>query len=372
MAKARTIAVAYASVGSGHRIAAEAIAAELTLAASPDTRSSWSTLLDSAPPRLSGNTLCVDLHGTRPPGSTTRCGAATWAGAVGRALGVPLLCAWLSGFSGELEELAPDVRRLHPRAAGHGRARACARRGASAQARQRRHRFRRARLLAERRHRSVLRRPTRARATSLLSARLPARSDRGDRRPRAPTVHPRVRLRCRSQALRSARRPPHRPRARGLDDAGPVRALQGGARGLVARARLAAWNVGRGGLRPRRALRRGDAYAVRRVSAPPTCRILGYVEHMAPLMACADLASAKPGGSVCAECLAAGVPLVLIGPAAGQENANAQGADRQGRRSLRADPRTIAEYARKAVAKPARLEKMHESALSHGPPLRSG
>jgi len=98
-------------------------------------------------------------------------------------------------------------------------------------------------------------------------------------------------------------------------------------------------------------------------------RILGYVEHMAPLMACSDLALAKPGGSVCAECLASGVPLVLIGPAAGQENANARALTDSGAALFAADPRTIAEYARKAVAKPVRLHKMRESALSMARPF---
>ena len=46
--------------------------------------------------------------------------------------------------------------------------------------------------------------------------------------------------------------------------------------------------------------------------------VLGYVEHMAPLMAASDVALAKPGGLVCAECIDMGLPLVLVGPPRGR------------------------------------------------------
>ncbi|TLM97243.1 MAG: hypothetical protein FDZ75_05025, partial [Actinobacteria bacterium] len=52
--------------------------------------------------------------------------------------------------------------------------------------------------------------------------------------------------------------------------------------------------------------------------------VLGYTERVAPLMAAADLGIAKPGGLVCAECVDSGLPLTLVGPTAGQERANAR------------------------------------------------
>ncbi len=97
--------------------------------------------------------------------------------------------------------------------------------------------------------------------------------------------------------------------------------------------------------------------------------VLGYVERMAPLMATADLVLAKPGGMVCAECVAAGLPLVLVGPAIGQERANAEALTKAGAALYAADPRTVAEYARKAISKPARLAKLREGAQAVGRPF---
>jgi len=91
-------------------------------------------------------------------------------------------------------------------------------------------------------------------------------------------------------------------------------------------------------------------------------QILGFVEHMAPLMATADLALAKPGGLVCAECVDMGLPLVLVGPAAGQERANATALAGAGAALFAEDPRMLAEYVRKVASKPARLAKMRGAA----------
>jgi len=91
-------------------------------------------------------------------------------------------------------------------------------------------------------------------------------------------------------------------------------------------------------------------------------RLLGFVEHMAPLMAASDLALAKPGGLVCAECIDMGLPLVLVGPAAGQERANATALASAGAALFAEDPRMLAEYVRKVASKPKRLEKMRTAA----------
>lgn len=89
--------------------------------------------------------------------------------------------------------------------------------------------------------------------------------------------------------------------------------------------------------------------------------ILGFVEHMAPLMAAADLALAKPGGLVCAECIDMRLPLVLVGPAAGQERANAEALVEAGVALFARDPQMLAEYARRAMRK-ARQTKMRDAA----------
>lgn len=50
--------------------------------------------------------------------------------------------------------------------------------------------------------------------------------------------------------------------------------------------------------------------------------VLGYVERMAALMAASDLALCKSGGLTVTECLCAQVPMILLGKAYGQEKAN--------------------------------------------------
>lgn len=58
--------------------------------------------------------------------------------------------------------------------------------------------------------------------------------------------------------------------------------------------------------------------------------VLDYVEQMAALMAASDLIICKSGGLVVTECLCAGVPMVLLGKAYGQEKANVRMLTAQG------------------------------------------
>lgn len=60
-----------------------------------------------------------------------------------------------------------------------------------------------------------------------------------------------------------------------------------------------------------------------RRSSLSNVRVMAYIDQMAELMAASDLVVAKPGGLVCAESLSMNLPLLLVGPAAGQERANA-------------------------------------------------
>lgn len=64
---------------------------------------------------------------------------------------------------------------------------------------------------------------------------------------------------------------------------------------------------------------------VRRLAAEhglPNVTVLEYVEDMAALMAASDLVLCKSGGLTVTECLCAGVPMILMGRAYGQEKAN--------------------------------------------------
>jgi processive 1,2-diacylglycerol beta-glucosyltransferase len=95
-------------------------------------------------------------------------------------------------------------------------------------------------------------------------------------------------------------------------------------------------------------------------------RVMGYVENMAEVMSAADVVVCKPGGLVTAECAAVGLPMVLVGPAVGQERANAKSLLAAGAAVYDDDPRRLAEVVRRALGHPNKLKQMREasSALS--------
>ena len=96
-------------------------------------------------------------------------------------------------------------------------------------------------------------------------------------------------------------------------------------------------------------------------------RVLGYVDQMASVMAAADLAVCKPGGLVTAECVSQGLPMVLIGPAAGQERANAEALTAAHAAVYEGDPRGLSAVVRKTLSRAGQLGRMHEAttALQH-------
>ena len=51
-------------------------------------------------------------------------------------------------------------------------------------------------------------------------------------------------------------------------------------------------------------------------------KILGFTKEVDQLMACADLVISKPGGLTTSECLARGLPMVIVNPIPGQEGRN--------------------------------------------------
>jgi len=93
-------------------------------------------------------------------------------------------------------------------------------------------------------------------------------------------------------------------------------------------------------------------------------RVLGYVEDMAGIMAAADLGVVKPGGLVTAECLAVDLPMALMGPVVGQERANVRSLIASGAAVFEEDPRRLAEIVRKTLARPDRLARMREKSLA--------
>ncbi len=93
-------------------------------------------------------------------------------------------------------------------------------------------------------------------------------------------------------------------------------------------------------------------------------RVLGYVEDMAGAMAAADVAVCKSGGLVTAECVSRGLPMVLIGPAVGQERANAAALTSTGAAVFEREPQRLAATVRKTLSSDGRLRRMGDAALT--------
>ena len=78
-------------------------------------------------------------------------------------------------------------------------------------------------------------------------------------------------------------------------------------------------------------------------------------------MACADLAVTKPGGLTVSECLAVGLPMVLIAPIPGQEERNADYLAEQGV-ALKAPDLVALEYKIAQLLRlPEQLKRMREN-----------
>lgn len=101
-------------------------------------------------------------------------------------------------------------------------------------------------------------------------------------------------------------------------------------------------------------------------------RVFEYVEHMAPLIACADLVIAKAAGLVCAECLDMGAPLVLAGPVQGHERANAHALVDAKAAVFAEDPSMLSDHVRKVIASPKRLARMREASAALARPFAAG
>jgi processive 1,2-diacylglycerol beta-glucosyltransferase len=94
---------------------------------------------------------------------------------------------------------------------------------------------------------------------------------------------------------------------------------------------------------------------------------LGFTSTIERVMACADLAVTKPGGLTVSECLAVGLPMVLIAPIPGQEERNADYLMEQGV-ALKAHDGMALEYKLgQLLAEPHRIARMRANmrGLSH-------
>jgi len=95
---------------------------------------------------------------------------------------------------------------------------------------------------------------------------------------------------------------------------------------------------------------------------------VGFTTTIERIMACADVAVTKPGGLTTAECLAMGLPMIVVSPIPGQEERNAEFlvANGAGLRAGSADE--LATHVAGLLAEPARLASLAASARRLGRP----
>jgi processive 1,2-diacylglycerol beta-glucosyltransferase len=98
-------------------------------------------------------------------------------------------------------------------------------------------------------------------------------------------------------------------------------------------------------------------------------RVLGYTTEMPQLLREADLFVGKPGGLTASECMAAGLPMVLVNPIPGQEVRNGDYLMEQGAAVRCNTPSTIGWKIDEVLREPGRLQRMHAAAQRIGRPL---
>lgn len=97
-------------------------------------------------------------------------------------------------------------------------------------------------------------------------------------------------------------------------------------------------------------------------------RVLGYTSEMPDLMRVASIFVGKPGGLTSAECMAAGLPMLIIQPIPGQEERNADHLLESGAAVRCRSLGTVAYKLDAVLGDPERLARMREGAARLGRP----
>jgi processive 1,2-diacylglycerol beta-glucosyltransferase len=97
-------------------------------------------------------------------------------------------------------------------------------------------------------------------------------------------------------------------------------------------------------------------------------RVLGFTAEMPQLLRRADLFVGKPGGLSASECMAAGLPMVLVNPIPGQEVRNGDYLMEQGAAVRCNTVATIGWKVDEVLREPGRLQRMQAAALRTGRP----
>ena len=93
---------------------------------------------------------------------------------------------------------------------------------------------------------------------------------------------------------------------------------------------------------------------------------LGFTSTVEQLMAAADVAITKPGGLTSSECLAVGLPMIVVSPIPGQEERNADYLLEAGAAVKAVDAAALEFKLRQLLDDPARLPAMRAAALRAG------
>jgi processive 1,2-diacylglycerol beta-glucosyltransferase len=90
---------------------------------------------------------------------------------------------------------------------------------------------------------------------------------------------------------------------------------------------------------------------------------IGFTKTIERVMAVSDLAVTKPGGLTSSECLAVGLPMIVIAPIPGQEERNSDYLLENGTAIKANDPIGVEYKIRELLGDPGRLQRMSENAL---------
>lgn len=95
---------------------------------------------------------------------------------------------------------------------------------------------------------------------------------------------------------------------------------------------------------------------------------MGFTRTVERVMACADLAITKSGGLTTSECLAMGLPMIVVSPIPGQEERNADFLLENGAALIASDASAMAFRVNRLLSEPGRLAALRANALRLGKP----
>ncbi len=103
-------------------------------------------------------------------------------------------------------------------------------------------------------------------------------------------------------------------------------------------------------------------------SSPGRLYPMGFTDEIERLMAASDLAVTKPGGLTTSECLAVGLPMIVVSPIPGQEERNSDFLLENGAALKASDPASLVYRVRMLMDNPAKLDTLMRNALALGRP----